>query len=97
MLKVYDNEENFDDIISQDSWIVDFSAIWCGPCRMLEPVLDELSKKYNILKIDIDKSSELVERFSIMSVPTLILFKSGVEKNKIIGFHTSEEIIEKFK
>ena len=71
--------------------VVDFFATWCGPCRMVAPVLEELSEelagKVKIVKIDIDKEAnwELSDRYEIVSVPTLLMFKNGVMADKVVG------------
>ncbi|NOT51328.1 MAG: thioredoxin [Chitinophagaceae bacterium] len=75
-------KENFADIINGDKPVlVDFSAEWCGPCKMMKPVLEELHRnmgdKVRILKIDTDQSRTIAEVFQIQSVPTLILFQKG--------------------
>ena len=84
-------ENNFKDVIKEGVWIVDFYADWCGPCKMLSPVLESLEYD-NILKVNVDAFSELAASFGVMSIPTLIFFKDGVEKYKIIGFTCKEEI-----
>lgn len=69
--------------------LVDFFATWCGPCKMMAPVLDELSAdmagKASVYKVDVDQSPDLAQRFGVMSVPTLIVFKHGGQTNQFIG------------
>ncbi len=89
------NNEEFKDIIKEGTWLVDFSATWCGPCRMLEPNLEEFSKNNNVLQVDIDKFGELTESFGIMSVPTLILFNNGELVKQTVGYKSLEDL-EKF-
>ena len=89
------NNEKFKDIIKEGTWLVDFSATWCGPCRMLEPNLEEFSKNNNVLQVDIDKFGELTESFGIMSVPTLILFNNGELVKQTVGYKSLEDL-EKF-
>lgn len=89
-MKTLQNDD-YKDIIKQGIWIVDFYANWCGPCKMLMPVLESLNYE-NILKINVDQYQEISNSFGVMSIPTLIFFKDGEEKNKIIGFTTKEEI-----
>lgn len=97
--------DNFNDIINGDKLtLVDFFATWCGPCQMQIPVLSELKKaigeKATILKIDVDKNEELASLYRVMSVPTLILFKSGEAVWRESGYHdlnTLKTLIEKFK
>lgn len=84
--------------------LVDFWAEWCGPCKMAEPVLDELSEehkgKVDIVKIDVDKNQETTMKYQVMSIPTTILFKEGKDIGKQIGFAGKtayEELIKKAK
>jgi thioredoxin 1 len=77
--------------------LVDFSASWCGPCKMLTPILEELQGEYKDItfyKMDIDDQAnrEVVQEHSIMSVPTLILFKKGVAVGSILGLQSKEKI-----
>lgn len=85
MIKILNNVSEFDSVINSGIWFVDFNATWCMPCRMLEPVLEELSNDYNVLSVDIDKFSELAMKYDIMSVPSVFVFKDGVYLNKSIG------------
>lgn len=69
--------------------LVDFFATWCGPCKMLAPVLDEVSAEVagraQVYKVDVDQSPELAQRYGVMSVPTLFVFEKGEVKNKAMG------------
>jgi thioredoxin 1 len=88
---------DFDKEISGSSLpvLVDFWAPWCGPCRMLSPVLDELAGEMNgkvkILKVNVDEEPELASKFGVMSIPTVIAFKQGKVTNKVVGFRSKED------
>jgi thioredoxin 1 len=83
------DESNFDNGVAKGVTLVDFYADWCGPCRMLTPVLEQLAKemhgKIKVTKVDIDSNQQIASRFQVMSVPTMILFKDGKEVNRLIG------------
>ncbi len=91
--------ESFDEFINKDNIIVDFYAKWCGPCRMLSPIIEEVSKEENIelLKVDVDEHPDIAKRYGIMSIPTIILFKNGNEVKKNIGFLSKDELLEFIK
>lgn len=76
--------------------IVDFFATWCGPCKMLAPVLEGLSNemegKANFIKVDIDQSLDLANEFQIASVPTMVIFKDGQKVDQLVGFLPKERI-----
>lgn len=84
------DESNFDTTIAKGVTVVDFFATWCMPCKMLSPIIEELARdndgKAVVAKVDIDLSESLAIRFSVESVPTVIIFKDGAEVDRIIGF-----------
>lgn len=84
------DESNFDTTIAKGVTVVDFFATWCMPCKMLSPIIEELARdndgKAVVGKVDIDLSESLAVRFSVESVPTIIIFKDGAEVERIIGF-----------
>ena len=87
LMKVVNSNE-FRSEISEGVVLVDFFATWCGPCKMLSPIIDELSedRSLEVVKIDIDKNEDLVKEFGIMSVPTIVLLKDNKEVARNIGF-----------
>ena len=93
------NINNFNNLINNEIVLVDFFAEWCGPCRMLGPILEEVAsdKNIKIVKVNVDEEEELARRYGIMSIPTLILFKNGSEIDKKIGFIPKDEIINWIK
>lgn len=96
-------DENFDKEIIDSSLpaMVDFWAEWCGPCKMVGPVVKELAKEYKgrirIAKMDVDTSRETPAKFGIRSIPTLILFKEGEVAQTIVGAHPKSYIDEELK
>lgn len=74
--------------------LVDFSAVWCGPCKMQTPILEELAEEsdYEIYNVDVDESNEIASQYNINAVPSLLIFKDGVLKGNLIGFHTKDAI-----
>ena len=88
-------DENFKKEIKNGIVLVDFYADWCGPCKMVAPIIEELSQeKENVkfIKVNVDNNEEIAKEYGIMSIPTMIIFKDGKEINKNIGFATKEEI-----
>ena len=96
MIKHIEKETEFYEIIAKDTCIVDFYADWCGPCKMLLPVLDEIDFT-DIIKINVDEYPEIAKKFGIMSIPTLVFFKDGLEQEREIGYRGIDEIKETFK
>jgi thioredoxin 1 len=86
--------ENFDEVIKSGNYLVDFYAEWCGPCKMMGPVLESLEDKINIVKVNVDEHEDLASKYRIMSIPALFFFKDGEKKEEVIGFHSKEEIEE---
>ena len=93
------NKENFETevIKSENPVLVDFNANWCGPCKMLRSVLNEITEyetKTKIVSINIDEENELAEKFEVSSIPCLILFDGGKEIKRTVGFKNKDEILE---
>ena len=97
------NESNFDQAISESPVpiLVDFSAAWCGPCRMIAPVLDEIAKEQGenvkIARVDVDNSLALSNRFGIRNVPTLLFFQGGEVKDEVVGITSKADLISRLK
>lgn len=89
------DSNNFNDLVKEGKVLVDFYATWCGPCKMLSPVLEEISddrSDVKIIKVDVDECEDIARQLGIMSIPTMIVFKDGKIMDKKIGFSQKEEI-----
>lgn len=99
MAKVATNT-NFDGLLQSEKLVVvDFWATWCGPCRMIAPILDELSEemadRIEVVKVNVDDADEIAARYRIMSIPTLIFFKNGQAVDKTVGALSKKELTDK--
>ena len=92
------NEERFNNDVLKKSGIalIDFYADWCGPCKMMAPIIDEVSSEYGeavtVGKIDVDSERGLAQKYGVMSIPTMIIFKNGQPVDKIIGAVSKSEL-----
>ncbi len=90
------NEEDFDQILKDNEAVfVDFYADWCGPCKMVGPIVEELAEEktdVKFIKVNVDDVPEVAERFGIMSIPTLIYFRNGEVAGQTLGFQPKEAI-----
>lgn len=91
-------DSNFDEQIQSSVKLVDFWATWCGPCKMIAPVLEDLAVDYegkaDILKLDVDQNQATAAKFEVMSIPTLIVFKDGQPVDKVVGFQPKENLAQ---
>lgn len=78
--------------------LLDFWATWCGPCRMIAPIVEDIAKEYDgkikVGKVNVDEEGELAIKFGIVSIPTLLLIEKGEEKDKLIGYSQKDEIVK---
>ncbi|AUM62383.1 thioredoxin [Spiroplasma monobiae] len=97
-VKVINTVEEFEQEIAKEATVVDFYAEWCGPCKMLAPIFDLTSNEetsVNFIKVDTDKLTEVAQKYNVMSIPTLIMFKNGEVVKQNSGF-MSKDILKQF-
>lgn len=98
MAIVHGTDQTFNTDIEEGLVLVDFWATWCGPCKMIAPVLEEMdaemSEKVKIVKVDVDENQATASQFGIMSIPTLVLFKDGKPVDKAVGFQPKEALVQ---
>ena len=96
------NSENFEKEVlnSEKPVLVDFFADWCGPCKMMAPIVEELATeldgKVKVGKINVDENSDIAVEYNVMSIPTLIIFKNGKEEKRLVGLRDKEELLNLF-
>ncbi|AXX91079.1 thioredoxin [Malaciobacter molluscorum LMG 25693] len=92
-------QENFDNTVSNGISLVDFWAPWCGPCRMLAPVIEELAEEFegkaNICKVNTDEQQDLAVKYGIRSIPTIIFMKDGEILDQVVGASSKQALVEK--
>jgi len=92
--------DNFEEEVENSSLpvLVDFWAVWCGPCKMIAPIIDQLADEFDgkvkIAKLNVDENRELAMRFKVMSIPTLMLFKNGEVVNQLVGARPKAELVK---
>lgn len=100
MSNLPDVAKNFDEFVGDGLTVVDFWATWCGPCRMLAPVLDDVAESISEVKfgkVDVDNAPELAKRFQVMSIPNVCIFKNGELVDRIVGLCDEDELSETVK
>jgi thioredoxin 1 len=90
-------KSNFDEKVAFGRSLVDFWAAWCGPCRAVAPIIDEVAKetagRVNVYKVNVDNEGELAARFEVMSIPTIIIFDNGKEVNRFVGVQSKAALL----
>ena len=98
MIKHVENEKEFEELTNGKTVLVDFFATWCGPCKMLSPVLEQVDKEnligMDIIKIDVDEVLEVASKYNVQAIPTLIVFKEGKPVNTIQGYQNKDNLVE---
>ena len=90
------NKENFDETIAYGTVLVDFWASWCGPCKMIAPIVEEIAAErpdITVGKVNVDEEMDLARRFGIASIPTILVFKNGELSKTSIGYCSKEELL----
>lgn len=86
-------------LTASDPVLVDFSAVWCAPCKMLDPIVEELASEWNgkvkFVKLDVDHAPEIAMKYQVLGVPTLMLFVDGESRERITGFQPKDRIVSK--
>ena len=93
-------DQTFIELSSNGKVVVDCFAEWCGPCKMLSPIIDELAEELtdvNFYKLNVDESVEVVRKYNIMSIPTILIFNDGELVNQSVGFKSKEELKDLLK
>ena len=96
MLKHINNVAEYEEAIKEGTVLVDFFATWCGPCKMLSPLLEEIAEEnpnINIVKIDVDEVGELAARYGVQAIPTLMLFKNGQRIETRLGYQNKNQLL----
>lgn len=93
-------KQNFVQETEKGTVLVDFWASWCGPCRMLAPVMEQVEREYSqykVCKVNVDEQPELAQQFGVMSIPTVVCLKDGKESARSIGLVTKEQLLSKLQ
>ena len=90
------SKDKFKELVteSREPVYVDFYADWCGPCKMLSPIMDELSDSYKVYKVNVDSDEELAREYGVMSIPCVILFKNGKESKRSVGLTSLDNLLK---
>ena len=96
------NSANFEEEVlkSEKPVLIDFYADWCGPCKMLSPIIDEIAEENSdikVVKVNVDDSQDLAMKYQVMSIPTLVVIKNGKEINRSVGLRDKSEVVSMIK
>ena len=101
MIKHANNLQEFNELTQGQTVVVDFFATWCGPCRMLSPVIEDVDKEnllgIDFVKVDVDEVPEAAAKFGVSSIPTLIIFKEGKAVDQLLGYRPKAQLVEDIK
>ncbi len=95
MAIIYGTKENFNDEIAKGKVLVDFYAEWCGPCKMISPILEELESSMDdlkVIKVDVDNEQEIAANYGVMAMPTMLIFKDGQKVDQKVGAMSKEDL-----
>ncbi len=90
------NSQNFENEINANTTLVDFYADWCGPCKMIAPIVEEIANERDDItvgKVNVDNDGALAMKYGVVSIPTLIVFKNGKEQSRIVGYRPKDAIL----
>ena len=94
------NSNDFNEKISKGRSLVDYHGLWCAPCKVIAPIIEEISNKIKDIKfykLDVDESPDIASQYDVMGIPTLILFKDGKEVKRIVGLRSKEDLKKELK
>lgn len=97
IVEINSKEEFENELLSEGVILVDFHAIWCGPCKMLGPILEDVADEVEgvtIIKVNVDENPDLSVKYGIRNIPTILAFKSGENVDKFVGVKKKEEVVE---
>ena len=95
-MKLMTKEDNFQELIKEGLILVDFYADWCGPCKMIAPIIEEIANErtdITVGKVNVDNDAEIAIKYGVSSIPTLIVFKDGKETDRVVGFRQKGDIL----
>ena len=100
LIKVTEDTFQEEVVNASEPVLVDFSAVWCGPCKMLDPIVQQLAGEWDgkvkVVKIDADENPNVVMKYQVMGIPTLLFFKDGEIKERITGYQPKDKLVSKF-